>query len=153
MIREYKNSDPAERERVMEIWLASNLDAHGFIREAYWRECYDYTAEALGRAEVYAAEEDGRVVGFIGLDGDNIEGVFVEDDCRCRGVGKSLIDFVKERHTKLTLCVYEKNTRAAEFYKREGFVPVRKKPDISTGETEILMKWISRRVKFDLSED
>lgn len=153
MIREYKNSDPAERERVMEIWLSANLDAHGFIREAYWRECYDYTAEAIGNAEVYVAEEDEQIAGFIGLDGDNIEGIFVDADCRCRGVGKSLIDFVKERHTKLTLCVYEKNERAAEFYKREGFVSVRKKPDISTGETEILMRWVSRRVKFDLSEE
>jgi len=150
MIREYKSTD---RERVMEIWLNSNLEAHSFIRAEYWRECYDYTAEAIGNAEVYVAEEDGRVAGFIGLDGDNIEGIFVDADCRCRGVGKSLIDFVKERHTKLMLCVYEKNERAAEFYKREGFVPVRKKPDISTGETEILMRWVSRRVKFDLSEE
>lgn len=150
MIREYKKGDC---EKVMEIWLSANIEAHGFIRETYWRECYDRTAEAIEKSEVYVAEEDGIIAGFIGLDGDNIEGIFVDADCRCRGVGKSLIDFVKERHTKLTLCVYEKNERAAEFYKREGFVPVRKKPDISTGETEILMKWVSRRVKFDLSED
>ncbi len=150
MIREYKSAD---RERVMEIWLDSNLEAHSFIRAEYWRECYECSAEAIEKSEVYVAEEDGTIVGFIGLDGDNIEGFFVDGKCRCRGVGKSLIDFVKERHTKLTLCVYEKNERASEFYKREGFVPVRKKPDISTGETEILMKWVSRRVKFDLSED
>lgn len=150
MIREYKSAD---RERIMEIWLSANLEAHGFIRPEYWRECYERTAEAIGSAEVYVVSEDGKIIGFIGLDGDNIEGVFVDGKCRCRGVGKSLIDFVKQRHSKLTLCVYEKNSRAAEFYKREGFVPVRKKPDISTGETEILMRWVSRRVKFDLSED
>ncbi len=147
MIREYINSDC---ERVMEIWLSANLEAHSFIRAEYWKECYSRTAEAIGNAEVYVAEDNGRIVGFIGLDGDNIEGIFVEGCFRSRGVGTALIDFVKQRRSKLTLCVYEKNHRAAEFYKREGFVPVRKKPDISTGETEILMKWEPRRISFDL---
>lgn len=150
MIREYKNSDC---ERVMEIWLSANLEAHSFIKAEYWKECYSLTAEAIGDAEVYVAEDNGRLTGFIGLEGDNIEGIFVESGFRSRGVGKSLIDFVKQRRGKLTLCVYEKNRRAAEFYKREGFVPVRKKPDISTGETEILMKWELRRISFDLSQD
>jgi len=150
MIREYKSSD---RDRIMEIWLSANLDAHSFIRESYWRNCFDLTAAAIEEAEVYAAEENGIITGFIGLSGDNIEGLFVDGSCRSRKVGKSLTDFAKEHHTKLTLCVYEKNFRAEEFYKREGFVPVRKKTDLSTGETEILMKWERRRVSFDLSEN
>ncbi len=150
MIREYKNSDS---ERVMEIWLSANLDAHSFIRAEYWKECYNVTAESIGKAEVYVAENEDGITGFVGLDGDNIEGIFVEADCRSQGVGTALIDFVKQRHSKLTLCVYEKNQRAAELYKREGFVPIRKKPDISTGETEILMKWEARRISFDLRQD
>ncbi len=150
MIREYKNSDS---ERVMEIWLSANLDAHSFIRAEYWKECYSFTAESIGNAEVYVSENEGIITGFIGLDGDNIEGIFVDSGFRSRGIGKSLIEFVKKRRGKLTLCVYEKNRRAAEFYKREGFFPVRKKPDISTGETEILMKWEPRRINFDLRRD
>jgi len=65
-------------------------------------------------------------------------------------VGKSLIDFAKKLYPKLSLCVYEKNERAVNFYRREGFLTVRKKPDISTGEMEILMRWDSKRISYNL---
>lgn len=147
MIRKYEKKDIG---RVMEIWLAANLDAHGFIRGSYWRECLPQAAEAIAGAEVYVAEKNGVIIGFIGLCGGYIEGIFVDGGYRSQGAGKSLLDFAKGLYPKLTLCVYEKNTRAEEFYQREGFRPVRKKPDITTGETEILMKWEEKRIKFDL---
>ena len=92
----------------------------------------------------------GEIVGFIGLNKGHIEGIFVDGDHRSKGVGKSLIDFAKELYPKLSLCVYEKNERAVDFYRREGFWPVRKKPDISTGETEILMRWEVKRIQYNL---
>ena len=74
----------------------------------------------------------------------------MDGEHRSKGVGKSLIDFAKELYPKLSLCVYEKNERAVDFYRREGFWPVRKKPDISTGETEILMRWEVKRIQYNL---
>lgn len=147
MIRKYEKND---HDRVMEIWLSSNLEAHGFIRREYWQDCFGGVSEAIPSAEVYTALSDGEIVGFIGLNGVHIEGIFVDGDHRSKGVGKALIDFAKELYPKLSLCVYEKNVRAADFYKREGFLPVRKKTDISTGETEILMRWEVKRIPYNL---
>lgn len=147
MIRKYEKSD---RERVMEIWLSSNLEAHSFIRQEYWRDCLDGVSGAISEAEVYTALSDGEIVGFIGLNEGHIEGIFVDGEHRSKGVGKSLIDFAKKLYPKLSLCVYEKNKRAVDFYRREGFLPVREKPDISTGETEILMRWDSKRISYNL---
>ncbi|MCM1328670.1 MAG: GNAT family N-acetyltransferase [Ruminococcus sp.] len=142
MIRKYEKND---HERVMEIWLNANVEAHGFIRREYWRDSFPAAAEAIPRAEVYVAQSEDGIVGFIGLNGGHIEGIFVDGEHRSEGVGKSLIDHAKGRYNRLSLCVYEKNTRAADFYLREGFLPVRKTEDISTGETEIFMRWEVRR--------
>lgn len=147
MIRKY---EPDDLNRIMEIWLSSNIEAHSFIRREYWQDCFGGAAEAIPLAEVYTALSDGEIVGFIGLNGGHIEGIFVDADHRSKGVGKSLIDFAKELYPKLSLCVYEKNSRAADFYKREGFLPVRKKTDISTSETEILMRWETKRIPYNL---
>ena len=38
MIREFKIKD---LERVMEIWLESNIDAHSFIDKKYWEDNYE----------------------------------------------------------------------------------------------------------------
>lgn len=147
MIRKY---EPNDLGRIMEIWLSSNIEAHSFIRREYWQDCFGSVAEAIPLAEVYTALSDGEIIGFIGLDGGHIEGIFVDGKYRSKGVGKALIDFAKELYPKLSLCVYEKNARAADFYKREGFLPVRKKTDISTGETEILMRWETKRIPYNL---
>ena len=150
MIRKYEKKDLA---RIMEIWLSSNIEAHCFIRREYWQDCFNSAAEAIPMAEVYTALSDndnGEIVGFIGLNGGHIEGIFVDVEYRSKGVGKALIDFAKKLYPKLSLCVYEKNVRAADFYRREGFLPVRKKTDISTGETEILMRWETKRIPYNL---
>ena len=147
MIRKYEKND---LERIMEIWLSSNIEAHSFIRCEYWRDCFDNAAEAISQAEVYTSLSEGKIVGFIGLNGGHIEGIFVDSEHRSKGVGKSLIDFVKTLYPKLSLCVYEKNVRAADFYRREGFLPVRKKPDISTGEMEIFMRWELQKTPYNL---
>lgn len=147
MIRKYEKSD---HDRIMEIWLSSNIEAHSFIRRGYWQDCFEGVSEAIPLAEVYTALSGGEIVGFIGLNEGHIEGIFVDGEHRSKGVGKSLIDFAKELYPKLSLCVYEKNERAVDFYRREGFWPVRKKPDISTGETEILMRWEVKRIQYNL---
>lgn len=147
MIRKY---EPSDLGRIMEIWLSSNIEAHGFIRREYWQDCFSGAADAIPLAEVYTALSEGEIVGFIGLNGGHIEGIFVDGEHRSKGVGKSLIDFAKTLYPRLSLCVYEKNVRAADFYRREGFLPVRRKPDISTGETEILMRWDSKRISYNL---
>ena len=46
MIREARTGDV---DRLMEIWLASNLEAHAFIDAQYWRRHADTTKHALGQ--------------------------------------------------------------------------------------------------------
>ena len=58
-----------------------------------------------------------------------------------KGIGKQLIDFVKDRKEELSLSVYQKNIRAVKFYQRENFKIQCENKDEDTCEKEYLMVW------------
>lgn len=127
--------------RVMELWLDANLKAHSFIPTAYWKSNFDAVKEMLPQAEVYVYEDAGEIDAFVGLNGTYIEGIFVSSEMQSKGIGRRLLDFVKTKRTKLCLNVYQKNTRAIDFYQREGFKIRCEGLDESTGEKNYEMVW------------
>ncbi|MDO4469037.1 MAG: GNAT family N-acetyltransferase [Bacillota bacterium] len=138
MIRKLSEKDINE---ISEIWLSANLQAHNFVPAAYWKSNLPLVKEMLPKAEVYVYEESQAITGFIGVNEDCIEGIFVKSDARSKGIGKELLDFVKALKSYLYLHVYEKNSRAVCFYKRENFRLEREGIDENTGEKEYCMEW------------
>lgn len=138
MIRVVQKTDIT---KVADIWLDTNIKVHNFISAQYWESNYELVKEMLLQAEVYVCESNGEIQGFIGLNGDYIEGIFVCDRLQSQGIGKLLLDFVKESRTQLSLNVYQKNTRAIHFYKREGFEIQNEGLDEATGEKDYVMTW------------
>lgn len=130
----------ADLDVVMQIWLEGNLQAHYFIAPEYWRQNYDFVKKILPQSTVYVYE-DGAIKGFIGLQDDFIAGIFVRQDYRGQGVGRQLLDFVKQKNHILQLTVYEKNVSAINFYKQNGFITISNQTDSATGEKEFLMQW------------
>lgn len=129
MIRKLHKDDI---DSVANIWLNTNLKAHWFIDEQYWKKNYELVKGMLLEAEVY---------GFIGINEEHIEGIFITREVQSRGLGKSLLDFVKEKKERLHLNVYQKNTRAISFYKKEGFKIESTSIDEITKEKEYFMVW------------
>ena len=138
MIRKMQTADIDE---TAGIWLDTNLKAHDLIPAEYWKGNYDAVKEMISQAEVYIYEDKSRIQGFAGLDQDYIAGIFVREEAQNRGIGKSLLDRVKEEKRKLALNVYVRNVRAVRFYLREGFRIVEDGTDENTGEKEYLMRW------------
>ena len=138
MIREFQRDDI---NKVADIWLDTNIKAHNFIPAEYWKSNFKSVKEALLLAEVYVYEYDTEIQGFIGLNDEYMEGIFVRDEMQSQGIGKLLLNFVKEKKTKLYLNVYQKNTRAIHFYQREGFEIQREGLDEVTGEKDYVMVW------------
>lgn len=138
MIREFQNTDISS---VADIWLDTNRKAHDFIPASYWLRQFDMVKEMLPQAEVYVYEKNHKIQGFVGLDGEWIEGIFVRDKMQSQGIGKSLLDFIKDRKENLRLNVYQKNTRAIRFYQREGFEIQGEGLDEATGEQDYVMVW------------
>ena len=138
MIRKLHKDDI---DSVANIWLNTNLQAHWFIDEQYWKKNYELVKGMLLDAEVYVYVENNEVYGFIGINEEHIEGIFINSEAQSRGLGKSLLDFVKEKKERLHLNVYQKNTRAISFYKKEGFKIESTSIDEITKEKEYFMVW------------
>lgn len=138
MIRKMQNIDI---DRVADIWLKTNLKAHYFIPEQYWTSNYESVKEMMSQAEVYVYEDDKMIQGFIGVSDEYIEGIFVSDEMQSRGIGKMLLDYIKDKKDRLQLKVYQKNVRAMSFYQREGFTIQSESMDEFTGEKEYVMNW------------
>ena len=138
MIRKLRKTDI---NRVADIWLKTNLKAHSFISEQYWTSNYERVKEMLPQAEVYVYEDDKMIQGFLGVRDEFIEGIFVSDKMQLHGIGKSLLDYIKDKKERLQLNVYQKNASAISFYQREGFIIQCEGLDEATGEKEYTMLW------------
>lgn len=136
MVRLMKNDDI---DAVLNIWKSENIRAHSFIPKEYWERSFDFVKGALPKAEVYVYEENGRISGFIGLDGSYIEGIFVDSENHGKGIGTALLNRAKEIRGALILSVYRKNANAVRFYENRGFFIVNEGIDEVTGETEFEM--------------
>ena len=138
MIRELRKADINS---VAEIWLDTNRKAHAFIPASYWERNFTAVKEMLPQAEVYVYETETGIQGFLGLNGEYIEGIFVSEEAQLHGIGKCLLDYAKNRKPALRLNVYQKNMRAIHFYQREGFQIQREGLDAATGELDYEMLW------------
>lgn len=140
MVRQYSNSDI---DAVMQIWLDTNIRAHHFIPSDYWRTNCDMVRELLSHAEIYVHEDEcaKQIDGFIGLNDDYIEGIFVKETMQSKGIGKQLLNHVKKVKPTLKLNVYQKNEKAIKFYLREKFNIRSENIDDNTGEKEFVMVW------------
>ena len=138
MVRDFQTED---LNRIMELWLETNIQAHDFIEKSYWQDHFDEVMEILPNASVYVYEDNGSIEGFIGLVDNYIAGIFISNDNQSRGIGRQLLHHVKGNHYELSLKVYEKNQRAVKFYLREGFLVTEKQEDRENGEVEYEMVW------------
>jgi len=140
LIRKYNEGDI---DRIIQIWLDTNIRAHHFISSEYWRTNCEMVREMLPLAEIYVYEDDytKQIDGFIGLNNDYIEGLFVKETMQSKGIGKQLINHVKKVKSILKLSVYQKNEKAAKFYLREKFSIQSETVDDNTGEKEFVMVW------------
>ena len=81
MIRKLQKADVI---KVADIWLDSNVKTHNFIPAQYWKSNYEPVKEMLLQAEVYVYESNGEIQGFIGLNGEYIEGFLSVINCSRR---------------------------------------------------------------------
>ena len=138
MIRKFEKNDINP---VMQIWKNENIKAHKFISKEYWKNNYNYVKEILPNAEIYVYVLKENIVGFIGINENYIEWIFIDTNNQCKGIGTSLLNKVKENRDNLTLSVYKKNISAINFYKKNDFIIISENIDKDTAEIEYTMTW------------
>ena len=138
MIRKFEKNDI---KAVMEIWENENIRTHNFIIKDYWKNNYEYVKDILPNADIYVYILNKHIVGFIGVNNNYIEGIFVDINNQHNGIGTSLLDKIKEDKENLTLRVYKKNTNAIKFYEKNNFIIISENIDENTNEIEYIMTW------------
>lgn len=138
MIRKFEKKDT---NAVMEIWKNENIRAHNFIAKEYWQDNYEYVKDILPKADIYVYILDEKIVGFVGVNKNYIEGIFIDINNQHSGIGTSLLDKIKENKDNLTLSVYKKNENAISFYEKNNFIIANENIDKSTNEIEYTMTW------------
>ncbi|ERK09673.1 Histone acetyltransferase HPA2 [Serratia fonticola AU-P3(3)] len=114
----------ADNAQLVEIWQRSVRATHHFLAEEEIAHLYPLILNNyLPAVNVWVAEDTaGQLCGFIGLDGNKVEMLFIDADRRGEGIGKALLAEVEPMHRELLLDVNEQNPQALAFYQHYGFV-------------------------------
>jgi GNAT superfamily N-acetyltransferase len=121
---------PEDAPAVAEIWHHGWRDGHlGNVPDALTavRTPGSFRVRAGERvADTVVAEVDGEVAGFIMVDGDEVEQVYVSAEHRGRGVAGVLLAEAERLvaaagHERAWLAVVPGNARARRFYERSGW--------------------------------
>ena len=79
----------------------------------------------IDQDEIWVAEQD-EIVGFFGLNGEELSHIYVDPALQSRGIGTAMLDNAKSlRPEHIRLWVFQKNEGARRFYERHGFRLVR----------------------------
>lgn len=95
--------------------------------------------------ELWLACRGETVLGFVLLDGDWVNLVFVHPGRPARGVGAALLDLVRSlRPQGFGLRVHQANERARAFYRRQGLVELERTDGHSYGDAtpDLQMAWL-----------
>lgn len=101
--------------------------------------------QLAGEREVWVAEAQGRLVGYLILEPDWLHSIYVRPGLTGQGIGTFLLDFVKGlRPEGFALWVFESNEPARRFYRRHGLVEVRRTDGSDNEERapDIEMAWL-----------
>ena len=109
--------------RLLEIWRAAVDATHRFLSDEHRAELDAIVGEQfLPSAGIWvAAGEDDRPVGWLVMDGQMIEALFVDPDAHGRGIGTRLIEHAATLSPTLRVEANEQASNALPFYLARGF--------------------------------
>ncbi|MFD0794755.1 GNAT family N-acetyltransferase [Mucilaginibacter litoreus] len=106
---------------LIDLWESSVRATHHFLREEDIDFYRPMVTAALPLLDVYYAESDSIIQGFIGLGDEMIQALFIHPQARGKGIGKQLMLFAINQKGMKRVDVNEQNTQALGFYERLGF--------------------------------
>ena len=124
LIRAYNEND---FDAVTRLWrVAREVAFPEFMVKhphTFEEDCHYFRCNILAHNDVWVADVDGRVVGFMAIAGDFIDQLYIHPDFQRRGLGKAFLDFAKERSPEhVWLYTLQINTNGRAFYEKNGFV-------------------------------
>ncbi len=108
--------------QLLNVWEASVRASHHFLTEADIVRLTPQAEGALRYIEtLWVMQDDGRPVGFMGVQERKIEMLFLHPDYFRRGLGKTFVERAFSELDVEYVDVNEQNPNATKFYERMGF--------------------------------
>lgn len=110
-------------EQLLNIWEASVRTTHLFLSDMEVKQIKSYVPQALeGVAHLIIAEtENGELLGFMGIETQRLEMLFLSPTEQGKGLGRQLLQYGIQNYGVKELTVNEQNPQAVGFYEHLGF--------------------------------
>ena len=137
---------PSDAAEIAQVYLAALADTLPNLRRVHddadvgrWIE-----REVVGRLETWIARRDGEIVGFMALNGVELNQLYLSSRVHRLGLGSMFVAKAKARSPdRLSLFTFQVNQRARAFYEAHGFriVDMNGGSRNEEGEPDILYEW------------
>ena len=110
-------------EQLLNIWEASVRVTHLFLSDAEVNQIKSYVPQALKDVEhlIVMETENGETLGFMGIENQRLEMLFLSPAERGKGLGRQLLQYGMKNYGLQELTVNEQNPQAVGFYEHLGF--------------------------------
>lgn len=127
-ITEVKYRSEGLIQQLLLVWESSVKATHLFLSEKEIKNIKQYVPQALmGVQRLIIIENETHVpVGFMGVNNQHLEMLFVADTERGKGYGKKLLNYGIKNYSVNNLAVNEQNPLAKGFYEYMGFETYKK---------------------------
>lgn len=126
MIRDYVQAD---LESTVKVWFLSGQDEYHYLPQFQRldeKKAVDVFRHIIeDRCKIWIHESDGQVNGFMAMDHDLIDRLYIHPAWQAKGIGSLFINHAKALCPNgLVLKTHQQNKRARAFYEKRGFRPV-----------------------------
>ena len=127
IIRDYREEDFDAVTILWRIARERSLPEFQRAKGHFFYEDQDYFRDhVLKQNRVWVVEADHRAVGFMAMENDFVDQLYIHPAYQRRGIGQALLNFArKQSPDHVWLYTLQINTQARTFYEKNGFVAER----------------------------
>lgn len=122
MIKKAAKPDTRVLSHFMQIWESAVRATHTFLSEQDIDKLRPLVKRGIEEIDnLYYFDDNGHPQGFVGVEDNKIEMLFVNADARGNGIGKKLASYAIQSLGAICVDVNEQNPQAIGFYEHLGF--------------------------------
>jgi GNAT superfamily N-acetyltransferase len=147
---EFREAEPGDATDIAEIHLAARREAMPYLHRPHTDDqTRDYFGRVVGDrpSAWWVARVEDEIVGYMLIDGEDLDHLYVRPGWQRRGIGSSLLAKAKALSPRrLELWTFQRNGNARAFYEAQGFRPI----DCTDGrneenEPDVKYEWVPAR--------
>jgi GNAT superfamily N-acetyltransferase len=143
-----RTAQPDDADAIAEIHIAARREAMPWLPAIHTDdETRAWVARVvLPHQTVWVAETDGEIIGYVAVDGSELNDLYVRPGWQGQGVGSALLERAKALGPgELSLWAFQRNTGARRFYERHGFtlVELTEGADNEEREPDSRYRWVA----------